>query len=75
MAVEAVKFNPENILSTPTSLKSNGKLWELVLQQKPEFYKAIPLEQQSDSIRIFIAREKERKNNVSLVDSLSETAN
>lgn len=75
MAVEAVKFNPENILSTPTSLKSNGKLWELVLQQKPEFYKAIPLEQQSDSIRIFIAREKARKNNVSLVDSLSETAN
>lgn len=75
MAVEAVKLNPDNILLTPTSLKINGKLWELALQQKPEFYKAIPLEQQSDSIRIFIAREKARKNNISLVDSLSETAN
>lgn len=75
MAVEAVKANPDNILLTPTSLKMNGKLWEIALKKKPEFYKAIPLEQQSDSIRIFIAREKARKNNVSLVDSLSETAN
>lgn len=75
MALAAVKHDAENILLTPTSLKSDGKLWEIALQQKPEFYKIIPLEQQSDSIRIFIARENARKNNGSLVDSLSETAN
>lgn len=75
MALAAIEHDAENILLTPTSLKANGKLWEIALQQKPDFYKIIPLEQQSDSIRIFIARENARKNNVSLVDSLSETAN
>ncbi|MPS92770.1 hypothetical protein [Comamonas sp.] len=75
MAVAAVEYNPDNILNTPTSLKRSGKLWEIALKQKPEFYKTIPLDQQSDSIRIFIAREKARKNNTSLVSSLSESAN
>lgn len=75
MASEAIKHDPDNILVTPTSLKLNGKLWEIALSAKPEFYKIIPLDQQSDSIRIFIARENARKNNTSLVASLSVTAN
>lgn len=73
MALAAVEHDPENILSTPTSLKHNGKLWEIALQKIPEFYKIIPLDQQSDSIRIFIARENARKKNGTLVESLSGT--
>ena len=72
MAIEAIKHNPDNILTTPTSLKRNGKLWEIALSQKPEFYKTIPLDQQSDSIRIFIARENARKKNISLEASLTK---
>lgn len=75
MAKAAIEHDPDNILNTPTSLKRDGKLWEIALKKKPEFYKAIPLDQQSDSIRIFIAREKARKNNTSLEGSLRETAN
>jgi hypothetical protein len=72
MAIDAIKHDPDNILTTPTSLKQNGKLWEIALSQKPEFYKTIPLDQQSDSIRIFIARENARKNNISLEASLTK---
>ena len=72
MAIEAIEHNPDNILTTPTALKRSGKLWEIALSQKPEFYKTIPLDQQSDSIRIFIARETARKNNTSLNASLTK---
>lgn len=75
LAFAAIEHNADNILCTPTYLKRNGKLWEVALKQKPEMYKNIPLNQQSDSIRIFIAREKARNNIISSEEPLSKNTN
>lgn len=63
MAKKAITHDPKYIFFTPTLLKKDGRLWEVALTKKPELYVSIPLDQQSDSIRIFIARETARIEN------------
>lgn len=71
IALEAVKHDYRNVLITPLALRINGKLWEEALAQKPELYKQIPLEEQSDMVRIFITRTKAKINNKSFEESLN----
>ena len=58
MALKAVQHDYRNVLITPLALRQDGKLWEEALKTKPELYKQIPLGEQSDTVRIFIARTK-----------------
>lgn len=65
-AIEAIKYDPLNIYATPSHLKADGKLWELVLQQDESLCENIPLNEQSDQVRIFITRRKAKRNNANL---------
>lgn len=65
-AIEAIKLDPLNIYATPSHLKADGKLWELVLQQDESLCEHIPLNEQSDQVRIFITRRKAKMNNSNL---------
>ncbi|NNH76509.1 DUF4116 domain-containing protein [Acinetobacter sp. ANC 5380] len=62
MAMDAVRHDYRNILITPLALRKDGKLWEEALKTKPELYKQIPLHEQSDTVRIFIARTNAQLN-------------
>lgn len=66
MAIQAIKNDPHNIYATPSHLKTDGKLWELVLQQDESLCDHIPANEQSDQVRIFITRRKAKLNNSSL---------
>ena len=46
------------IFFTPSSLRRSGKVWEACLTTFPELYKDVPSYEQSDTIRLFIAKQK-----------------
>lgn len=79
MAIEAIKHDPINIYATPSHLKADGKLWEVVLKQDDSLCENIPLNEQSDQVRIFITRRKAKMNNSQLdaerMSKVKESAN
>lgn len=79
MAIAAVNHDPINIYATPSHLKADGKLWELVLKQDDSLCENIPLNEQSDQVRIFIARRKAKMNNsrlgAEIMSKVKESAN
>lgn len=67
MAIAAIEHSPFNIYAVPSHLKADGKLWELVLKKDASLCENIPLNEQSDQVRIFITRRKAKLNNANLM--------
>lgn len=72
LANKAVLFDPSNIFLTSSSVRVNGFVWETCISKYPEMYIHIPPDEQSDKVRIFIAREAAKKSNQNLGDLLSK---
>lgn len=62
MARKAIEQDPSNIYATPPFLRADGKLWEVALKQNESFWEMVPQNEQSDQVRIFIARKKSQRN-------------